>query len=108
MAASQASKMVRLVAKYLFNKDLPLRDLPCPRTCLNFMNEANHIAKQHVVSKIRKSAHFTYATDGTSRDKKKPTICRYSKLRPRATGKWPAVIETLSLLLFHLLRTSYL
>ena len=70
VAASQASKVVRLVAKFLFNKGLPLRDLPCPRTCLNFMHEANHIAKQHVVSKIRKSAHFTYATDGTSRNKK--------------------------------------
>lgn len=63
VAASQASKVVMLVAKHLFQKDLPLNKLPCPRTCLNFMEEANHIAKQHIVSQITGSKHFTYASD---------------------------------------------
>ena len=70
VAASQASKVVQLVSKHLFKKDLSLDELPCPRTCLNFMTEANHIAKQHIVSEIRDNNHFTYGTDGTSRSKK--------------------------------------
>ena len=70
VAASQASKVVQLVSKHLFKKDLSLDGPPCPRTCLNFMTEADHIAKQHIVSEIRDYKHFTYGTDGTSRSKK--------------------------------------
>ncbi|GFS06377.1 hypothetical protein ElyMa_002964100 [Elysia marginata] len=70
VAASQASKVVMLVAKYLFDKEIPQHDLPRPRICLNFMYEANHIAKQHIVNEIRNANHFTYATDGTGREKR--------------------------------------
>ena len=66
IAAAHVSK-VMLVSKFLFNKDIPLSELPCPRTCLNFMQEAHHIAKQQVVEEISQSEHFTYCTDGTSR-----------------------------------------
>lgn len=70
VAASQATKDVMLVAKHLFQKDLKASELPCPRSCLNFMEEANHIAKQQVVSQIQDCKHFTNATDGTSREKR--------------------------------------
>ena len=69
LAAAHVSKVVMLVSKFLFNKDIPLSELPCPRTCLNFMQEAHHIAKQQVVEEISQSEHFTYCTDGTSRQK---------------------------------------
>ena len=53
-----------------FKKDLSLDKMSCPRIYLNFMTQTNHIAKQHIVSQIKGSNHFTYGTDGTSRSKK--------------------------------------
>ena len=67
VSATQVSKFIKLVAKYLFKKNIPLTELPCPRTCLNFMEEANHIAMLHIASEIKPSHHFTY---GTSREKR--------------------------------------
>ena len=56
----QIVSFVKLVAKHLFDKELDLKELPCPRTCLNFMAEAHHIAKQHMVNEIKNAKHFTY------------------------------------------------
>ena len=67
---AQTSKAVQLVAKHLFDKDIPLQALPCRKTALNFMDEAHHIAKQQIVEKIQDAEHFTYGSDGTSRQKR--------------------------------------
>lgn len=70
VSSVQASKTVQLVAKHLFHTMLKKEELPSPRSCINFMYEAHHIAKQHVASSIRGCNHFMYGSDGTSRQKR--------------------------------------
>ncbi|GFN96481.1 hypothetical protein PoB_002298700 [Plakobranchus ocellatus] len=67
---AQTSKAVHLVAKHIFDKAIPLQALPCRKTSLNFMDEAHHIAKQQIVATIKRADHYTFASDGTSRQKR--------------------------------------
>ncbi|GFO41868.1 hypothetical protein PoB_006837300 [Plakobranchus ocellatus] len=65
VAAENTTKVVQIVARYLFNKEISGANLPAP-SALNFMNEAHILAKQATES-LLSSQHFTFATDGTSR-----------------------------------------
>ena len=70
VAASNCSKVIQIVAKYMFDTDLASSELPSDSTALNFADEAHHEAKHQIVESISNSNYFTLATDGTSRQKK--------------------------------------
>ena len=69
VAASNCSAVVSTVAKILFHTDLSKDKLPSKTTALNFANEAGVIAQHQVVDEIKKSDHFMFASDATSRQK---------------------------------------
>lgn len=52
--------------KNLFGKDL---SLPSASSSLNFANEAHIVAKDQIIDEVKKTDFFTYAHDGTSRQK---------------------------------------
>ncbi|GFO41302.1 hypothetical protein PoB_006780700 [Plakobranchus ocellatus] len=68
VAATNCSKVVEIVAKHMFDTDLK-EQLPSATTSLNFASEAHIIAKHQVADEILNSSHFTFACDGTSRQK---------------------------------------
>ncbi|GFN87124.1 hypothetical protein PoB_001363000 [Plakobranchus ocellatus] len=70
VAASNCTKVVQIVSQHMFNTNLASSDLPSCSAALNFADEAHHVSKYQIVDYIRKSNHFTLATDGTSRQKK--------------------------------------
>ena len=70
VAAQNCAKIIQIVSKHLFKTDIPLDKLPCPSTALNIASEAFHVSQNHVATKLKECEHFTFASDGTSRDKK--------------------------------------
>lgn len=70
VAAQNCAKIIQIVSKHLFKTDIPLDKLPCPSTALNIASEAFHVSQHHVATKLKDCEHFTFASDGTSRDKK--------------------------------------
>ena len=70
VAASKCSQVVQMVSKHFFGRDYSLEELPSSSSALNFADEAHYIAMHQVVDQIQKSNHYTYASDGTSRQKR--------------------------------------
>ena len=70
VAASKCSQVVQIVSKHFFGRDYSLEELPSSSSALNFADEAHHIAMHQVVDQIQKSNHYTYASDGTSRQRR--------------------------------------
>ena len=70
VAASKCCQVVQMVSKHFFGRDYSLEELPSSSSALNFADEAHHIAMHQVVDQIQKSNHYTYASDGTSRQKR--------------------------------------
>lgn len=71
VAAKCCPQVVQLVAKYLFNTDIRLNDLPCASTVVNMADEAHVLAKFQISEKIADCKTFVLHLDGTSRDHKK-------------------------------------
>ena len=69
VSASNCSKVVCIVAKNLFGQCISVKDLPSTSSALTMMREGNHVAKCQVVDEIKKTDRFTFASDGTSRQK---------------------------------------
>ncbi|GFS24279.1 hypothetical protein ElyMa_003411500, partial [Elysia marginata] len=70
VAASNCSKVVNIVSKYLYKKEIPLDKLPCIQTILNMSAEGQYLSKHQTVEKILECPHFTLGSDATSREKK--------------------------------------
>lgn len=70
VATQNCSPVIQIVSRYLFKTYFKSAQLPSVSTILNFANGESHIAHQHVVEKINDNEHFTFATDGTSSQKK--------------------------------------
>ena len=45
VAASNCSKVVNLISKYLYQKEIPLEKLPCIQTVLNMSAEGQYLSK---------------------------------------------------------------
>ncbi|XP_012946168.1 uncharacterized protein LOC101863077 [Aplysia californica] len=71
VAASKCSTVVKIIAKHLFDTELSQKDLPCKQSALNMSNEGNFLSRSQVVEEIRANEHFTFATDETSRQKRR-------------------------------------
>ena len=69
VSVSNCSKVVCIVAKNLFGQCISVKDLPSTSSALTMMREGNHVAKCQVVDEIKKTDRFTFASDGTSRQK---------------------------------------
>ena len=69
VSAINCRKVVSTVARELFNTDIKDSELPCDSTAQNLNAEMNVIALHQIGDEIKNSAHFTYACDGTSRQK---------------------------------------
>ena len=70
VSASNCSKVVNIISKYLYKKEIPLESLPSTQTALNMATEGQYLSKQHAVETILQCPHFMLGTDGTSRDKR--------------------------------------
>ena len=70
VSASNCSKVVNLVSKHLYQKEIPLQKLPSIQTALNMSAEGQYLSKHQTVEHILECPHFTLGTDATSRDKR--------------------------------------
>ena len=70
VSASNCSKVINIVSKYLYRQEIPLESLPSIQTALNMATEGQYLSKQHVIESILHNPHFMLGTDGTSRDKR--------------------------------------
>ncbi|GFR79596.1 hypothetical protein ElyMa_004024700 [Elysia marginata] len=70
VAASKCSQVVQIVSKHFFGHDYSIEELPSSSSALNFADEAHHISMHQIVDQIKRTDHYTYASDGTSRQKR--------------------------------------
>ena len=70
VAASNCSNVINIVSKYLYKNEIPMESLPCTQTVLNMSSEGHYLSKKQTAESIVENAHFTFATDGTSREKR--------------------------------------
>lgn len=71
VAASNCSKVVNIVSRFLYGKDIPITELPCHQTVLNMCSESLFLSKTHAVDEIKNKEHFMYGTDEASKQKRK-------------------------------------
>lgn len=69
--ASRCSKVIKLVAKGIFNHHFADQDLPTTQTTLNICDEGQVLSTIQVAEKVLESNNATLHTDATSRDHKK-------------------------------------
>ena len=70
VSASNCSKVVNIVSKFLYNQEIPMEQLPSIQTALNMSVEGQYLSKYQTVERILSCQHFTLGTDATSRDKR--------------------------------------
>ena len=71
VAASNCSKVVNIVSRFLYGKEIPITDLPCHQKALNMCSESLFLSKTHIVDEIKNNEQFTYETDEASKQKQK-------------------------------------
>ncbi|KAK3739322.1 hypothetical protein RRG08_041643 [Elysia crispata] len=63
VSASNCLKVVNIISKYLYKKEIPLESLPSTQTALNMATEGQYLSKQHAVETILQCPHFMLGTD---------------------------------------------
>ena len=63
--------VIQAVAHWMFGKNIPTCDLPCPNTAVNLMDKAQVLSKFQVAESIMDASAWNLHSDGTSRDHKK-------------------------------------
>ena len=71
VAASKCSLVINIISKYLYENEIPMSDLPCTQSALNFSSEGLFLSMVQVAETIHKTEHFTLGTDETGRNKKR-------------------------------------
>lgn len=74
--ATKCAEVIQSVAKWIFDKDIHLSDLPSSSTAVNMMDRAQVLAKHQVAEEILGSSRWDLHSDGTSRDTKKFMGCQ--------------------------------
>ena len=69
--STKFSNVIKAVSKWIFQKEVPLSQLPSSSTCVNMMDRAHVLSKYRVAETIQQSERIDLHSDGTSRDHKK-------------------------------------
>ena len=66
--------VIQAVAHWMFGKNIPTCDMPCPNTAVNLMDKAQVLSKFHVAESIMNASAWNLHSDGTSKDHKKISV----------------------------------
>ena len=69
--STKCSNVIQAVSKWIFQKEVPLSQLPLSSTCVNMRDCAHVLSKYQVAETIQQSERIDLHSDGTSRDHKK-------------------------------------
>lgn len=69
--STKCGLVIQAVSKWIFEKDIPLTQLPSSNTCIEMADRAQVLSKYQVTERLTTTERWDLHTDGTSRDHKK-------------------------------------